>query len=169
VPLHFIDSHAEICTENIHVHMHSRKKKKKKKKAAAHTHTHYLLFTRTTILPDAEPSVLFCMGVVRLFRYPVDYRSTGVESSVLQEPSLHLAFLRCEGASPPAATRSRKTHVAHRRIKIKCVYRPYLTATEAHRSLLQSPARACRGVRNPVSRFRSGVVLLDTGFQPKMN
>jgi hypothetical protein len=42
-----------------------------------------------------------------------------------------LAFLRCGGASPPAATRSRKTHVAHRIIKIERVYRPYLTATEA--------------------------------------
>jgi hypothetical protein len=37
------------------------------------------------------------------------------------------AFLRCGGASPPAATRSTKTHVAHRRIKIERVYRPYLT------------------------------------------
>jgi hypothetical protein len=42
-----------------------------------------------------------------------------------------LAFLRCESASPPAATRSRKTHVTHRRIKIERVYRPYLTAMEA--------------------------------------
>jgi hypothetical protein len=41
------------------------------------------------------------------------------------------AFLRCEGASPPAATRIRKTHTTHRRIKIEQVYRPYLTATEA--------------------------------------
>jgi hypothetical protein len=39
--------------------------------------------------------------------------------------------LRCGGASPHAATRSRKTHVAHRRIKIERVYRPYLTALEA--------------------------------------
>jgi hypothetical protein len=39
-----------------------------------------------------------------------------------------LAFLRCEGASPPATTRSRKSRVAHRRIKIERVYRPYLTA-----------------------------------------
>jgi hypothetical protein len=37
-----------------------------------------------------------------------------------------LAFLRCGGASPPASTRSTKTHVAHRRIKIERVYRPYL-------------------------------------------
>jgi hypothetical protein len=42
-----------------------------------------------------------------------------------------LAFLRCGGASPPAGTRSRKTHVTHRRIKIERVYCPYLTATEA--------------------------------------
>jgi hypothetical protein len=48
-----------------------------------------------------------------------------------QPPSFGLAFLRCGGASPPAATRSRKTHVTHRRIKIERVYRPYLTATEA--------------------------------------
>jgi hypothetical protein len=41
------------------------------------------------------------------------------------------AFLRCGGASPPTATRSTTTHVAHRRIKIERVYRPYLTATEA--------------------------------------
>jgi hypothetical protein len=41
------------------------------------------------------------------------------------------AFLRCESASPPAGTRSRKTHVAHRRIKIERVYRNYLTAWEA--------------------------------------
>jgi hypothetical protein len=41
------------------------------------------------------------------------------------------AFLRYESASPPAPARSRKTHVAHRRIKIERVYRPYLTATEA--------------------------------------
>jgi hypothetical protein len=39
------------------------------------------------------------------------------------------AFLRCGGASPPAPTRSMKTHVAHRRIKIERVYRPYLTAS----------------------------------------
>jgi hypothetical protein len=45
--------------------------------------------------------------------------------------AVSLAFLRCESASPPAATGSRKTHVAHRRIKIERVYRPYLTATEA--------------------------------------
>jgi hypothetical protein len=32
-----------------------------------------------------------------------------------------LAFLRCGGASPPAATRSRKTHIAHRKIKIERV------------------------------------------------
>jgi hypothetical protein len=38
-----------------------------------------------------------------------------------------LAFLRCRGASPPAATRNTKTRVAHRRIKIERVYRPYLT------------------------------------------
>jgi hypothetical protein len=38
------------------------------------------------------------------------------------------AFLICGGASPPAGTRSRKTHVAHRRIKIERVSRPYLTA-----------------------------------------
>jgi hypothetical protein len=42
-----------------------------------------------------------------------------------------LAFLRCGGASPPAATQSTKTHIAHRRIKIERVYRPYLTALEA--------------------------------------
>jgi hypothetical protein len=34
------------------------------------------------------------------------------------------AFLRCGGASPPAATQSMKTHVAHLRIKIERVYRP---------------------------------------------
>jgi hypothetical protein len=45
--------------------------------------------------------------------------------------AVSLAFLRCGGASPPAATRSTKTHVAHRRIKIERVYRPYLTAAEA--------------------------------------
>jgi hypothetical protein len=39
--------------------------------------------------------------------------------------------LRCGGASPPAATYSTENHVAHRRIKIERVYRPYLTATEA--------------------------------------
>jgi hypothetical protein len=39
-----------------------------------------------------------------------------------------LAFLRCGGANPPAATRSIKTPVTHHRIKIKRVYRPYLTA-----------------------------------------
>jgi hypothetical protein len=38
-----------------------------------------------------------------------------------------LAFLRCGGASPPAATRSRKTI----NMKIGRVYRPYLTAWEA--------------------------------------
>jgi hypothetical protein len=38
------------------------------------------------------------------------------------------AFLRCESTSPPASTQSMKTHVAHRRIKIEHVYRPYLTA-----------------------------------------
>jgi hypothetical protein len=48
-----------------------------------------------------------------------------------------LAFLRCEGASPSAATRSTKTHVAHRRIKIERVYRPFLTATEAAERLAQ--------------------------------
>jgi hypothetical protein len=42
-----------------------------------------------------------------------------------------LAFLRCGGGSPPVATRSTKTPVAHRRIKIERVYRPYLTAWEA--------------------------------------
>jgi hypothetical protein len=52
--------------------------------------------------------------------------------------SRHLAFLRCGGASPPAATLSRKTHVAHRRIKIERVYRPYLTATEAAPGVLGS-------------------------------
>jgi hypothetical protein len=44
---------------------------------------------------------------------------------------LAYAFLRCESASRPAGTRSTKTHVAHRRIKIERVYRPYLTALEA--------------------------------------
>jgi hypothetical protein len=44
---------------------------------------------------------------------------------------LAYAFLRCGGASPPASTRSRTTHVAHRRIKFERVYRPYLTALEA--------------------------------------
>jgi hypothetical protein len=51
-----------------------------------------------------------------------------------RRPSLHRvgpAFLRCGGASPPASTRSRKTHVAHHRIKIERVHRPYLTASEA--------------------------------------
>jgi hypothetical protein len=41
-----------------------------------------------------------------------------------------LAFLRCGGSSPPDVTRSTKTHVTHRRIKIERVYRPYLTAAE---------------------------------------
>jgi hypothetical protein len=52
-----------------------------------------------------------------------------------------LAFLRCGGAIPPAATRSRKTHVAHRRTKIERVYRPYLTATEAAQQSLASTKR----------------------------
>jgi hypothetical protein len=47
-----------------------------------------------------------------------------------------LSFLRSGGASLPAATRSRKTHVAHRKIKIERVYRPYLTATEAVQFLI---------------------------------
>jgi hypothetical protein len=41
------------------------------------------------------------------------------------------AFLRYGGASPPAAIQSMKIHAGHRRIKIECVYRPYLEATEA--------------------------------------
>jgi hypothetical protein len=35
------------------------------------------------------------------------------------------------GRSPACTTRSRKTHVTHRRVKIEHVYRPYLTAWEA--------------------------------------
>jgi hypothetical protein len=45
--------------------------------------------------------------------------------------SIRSSFLEMWGRSPPAATRSRETHVAHRRIKIERVYRPYLTAAEA--------------------------------------
>jgi hypothetical protein len=45
--------------------------------------------------------------------------------------AVRLAFLRCGGASPPAPTRSTKTHVVHPRVKIERVYRPFLTATEA--------------------------------------
>jgi hypothetical protein len=47
------------------------------------------------------------------------------------QPPVGLVFLRCEGASPPAAILSTKIHVAHHRIKIERVYCPYLTATEA--------------------------------------
>jgi hypothetical protein len=66
--------------------------------------------------------VLYCqLHTVTRLREPVLTASIAVG----------LDFLRCEGASPPAPTRSRKTHVAHRRIKIERVYRPYLTATEA--------------------------------------
>jgi hypothetical protein len=42
-----------------------------------------------------------------------------------------LAFLICEISLAFSRCGSRKTHVAHRRIKIERVYRPYLTATEA--------------------------------------
>jgi hypothetical protein len=58
-----------------------------------------------------------------------------------------LSFLRCGGASPPATTRSRKTHVTHRRMKIERVYRPYLTATEAARQPTTTP----RGLAGLVS------------------
>jgi hypothetical protein len=53
------------------------------------------------------------------------------ESPASASDGVGLSFLRCEGASPPAGTRSTKAHVAHRRIKIERVYRRYLTATEA--------------------------------------
>jgi hypothetical protein len=55
------------------------------------------------------------------------------EPPLTQPPSsaVGLSFLRCGGASPPAATRIRKTHVTHLRTKIERVYRPYLTAAEA--------------------------------------
>jgi hypothetical protein len=42
-----------------------------------------------------------------------------------------LAFLKCETDNKLVPTLSRKTHATHHRIKIKRVYRPYLTATEA--------------------------------------
>jgi hypothetical protein len=54
--------------------------------------------------------------------------------AVVQTPvylPARLPFYRCGSASPPVATRRRKTYVAHRRIKIERVYRPYLTALEA--------------------------------------
>jgi hypothetical protein len=72
--------------------------------------------------------------------YVCEYGRYGELSTEYQPPSsaVGLSFLRCGGASPPAATRSRKNHVAHRRIKIERVYRPYLTATEAASS--QNPA-----------------------------
>jgi hypothetical protein len=37
-----------------------------------------------------------------------------------------LAFLRCERASTPAATRSMESHITHRRIKIERACRPEL-------------------------------------------
>jgi hypothetical protein len=56
--------------------------------------------------------------------------STQTRTSLAASIAGGLPFLRCGGASPPAATRLTKTHVAHRRMKIERVYRPYLTATE---------------------------------------
>jgi hypothetical protein len=48
-----------------------------------------------------------------------------------QSSEVGLIFLRCGGASPPAATLNRKIHVAHRRIKISGCIATNLTATEA--------------------------------------
>jgi hypothetical protein len=64
-----------------------------------------------------------------------------------------LAFLRCGIASPPAPTRSRKTRVAHRRIKIEQVYRPYLTAWETQSLLLtQARGSACEAVSKDLTQ-----------------
>jgi hypothetical protein len=47
---------------------------------------------------------------------------THQQTAATASDAVGLAFLRCGGASPPAATRSRKTRVAHRRIKIeRCI------------------------------------------------
>jgi hypothetical protein len=50
-----------------------------------------------------------------------------------------LAFLRCGGAL---------AHVAHRRMKIERVYRPYLTATEAESPLVYNEMVLCRSSQN---------------------
>jgi hypothetical protein len=65
-----------------------------------------------------------------------------------------LSFLRCGGASQPAKTESRKTHVAHRRIKIERVYRPYLTATEAVCSVVARPTEAAQNSKFSQNRVR---------------
>jgi hypothetical protein len=65
---------------------------------------------------------------------------------VSSSDAVGLAFLRYGGASPPAQTRSSKTHVAHRRIKIERVYRPYLTATEADLVYIQTTSRQASNI-----------------------
>jgi hypothetical protein len=71
-------------------------------------------------------------GVVFVFRASTKRRQTAIVRAASHDSiAVGRAFLRYESASPPAATRSMKTHVAHRRIKIEPVYRPYLTAWEA--------------------------------------
>jgi hypothetical protein len=67
--------------------------------------------------------------IIPLMTAPDFGHDTVVESAA--SDAVGPAFLRCEGASLSAAFRSRKIHVAHRRIKIERVYRNYLTATEA--------------------------------------
>jgi hypothetical protein len=73
--------------------------------------------------PYCTPHVHTYIHTSRTVRQPVGPAAASIAGGP--------AFLRCGGASPPAATQSRKTHVAHRRLKIERVYRPYLTALEA--------------------------------------
>jgi hypothetical protein len=65
----------------------------------------------------------------KVLRFPAEIRQPTFSSAAFI--TVGSAFLRCGGASPPVTARSRKTHAAHRRIKIERVYRPYLTALEA--------------------------------------
>jgi hypothetical protein len=67
------------------------------------------------------------MGIVRVLEARHRYRPR-FHSRVVQPPisAVGPAFLRYEGASPPAATRSTKTHVAHRRMKMRVCVSPLL-------------------------------------------